>query len=255
MIEERNIDLEGLKNEMPFKFKPQSVKYGKALMVAYIDSRDVQDALDNYVGPENWQDSYSVLDGNICCGIGIKINDNWVWKHDIGTEANTEVEKSKVSDAYKRAAVKWGVGRFLYRQKIIELKSVTDKYGKDRPATDDGKILWTAEQFTNYIRKYKLGKIPAKTTAETPTPTNNENRYGSPPNSPTYTSPTWSIETIDKVKTLEKNGIKGKDCLILFLDKYNESKGTQYKLLAELRTDELLIGLINFVEAQPPEGI
>ena len=100
----KTLDLSGLNIEIDYHFKPQSIKYGKALMVAYIDARDVQDILDNTVGKENWQSNYKVIDGKVYGGVGINItgdpfNDNWVWKWDCGTESATEQEKGQASDA------------------------------------------------------------------------------------------------------------------------------------------------------------
>jgi hypothetical protein len=91
--------LNDLKKEIPYKFKPQSIKFGKAIMVAYIDARDAQDLLDNVVGPENWQTNYEVINNNLFCKVGIKCNDEWVWKTDCGTESNQEREKGESSDA------------------------------------------------------------------------------------------------------------------------------------------------------------
>jgi len=248
----KKIDIEGLKKEIPFKFKPQSVKYGKALLVSYIDSRDAQDLLDECVGPENWQDNYQIIGDNLYGGVGINITgdpekENWVWKWDCGTESNTEQEKGQASDAFKRACVKWGIGRFLYRQKIIELKTAKDSHGKERPATDDGKILWNPDDITKYIRDYKLSHAASKKTSG--------DRYSKPIETPTYSTPNWSEDVVEKVKKLEKNGKKGKECLTYFLPKYNEAKGSEYKLIAELGTDDLLNGLIDFIENTEPEGI
>ena len=245
------VDLEGLKKEVQFKFKPQSVKYGKALMVSYIDSRDAQDILDEHVGPENWSDDYRVIDGKVYGGVGINVtgdsnNPAWVWKHDCGTESNTEQEKGQASDAFKRACVKWGIGRFLYRQGVIELKTAKDSHGKERVATDDGRILWNNDQITEYIRNFKLTNASKKTTGE---------RYEKAPEQPQYSAPKWSNETVEKVKSLQKDGKKGKECLNEFLEKYNKAKGTKYKLIAELGTDDLLNGLIKFIEEQEPTGI
>lgn len=99
MVTKVDFNLEELKKEIPFKFKPQMIQFGKATMVAYIDSRDVQDILDDVVGPENWQDEYGVVNNNLYCKIGIKINGDWIWKGDCGTESNTEAEKGESSDA------------------------------------------------------------------------------------------------------------------------------------------------------------
>lgn len=242
------LDLEGLKKEIPFKFKPQSVGYGKAMMVAYIDARDVQDILDDVLGPENWQDDYSTVKNNLYCRIGVKVDDEWIWKGDCGVESNAEAEKGESSDAFKRAAVKWGVGRFLYRQKIITLKTAKDSKGKERPATDDGNILWNPDQITEYIRKYKLsgGSKSNPKAAE---------RYEKPATKPTYKSGQWSEEVIEKVKSLEKDGKKGKECLTAFLPKYSEARGKDYKLINELNTDDLMNDLIKFIEEQEPAGI
>ena len=242
----KTFDLEGLKKEIPFKFKPQTIGYGKATMVAYIDSRDAQDILDEVVGPENWQDQYTVVKENLHCQIGIKVDGEWIWKGDCGTESNAEAEKGESSDAFKRAAVKWGIGRFLYRQKMIQLKTSKDTRGKERPATDTGEILWNPDQITEYIRKYKLSNTSNKKAAE---------RYEKPTGKPTYKAGQWSEDVIEKVKNLEKEGKKGKECLTAFLPKYNEARGKDYKLINELNTDDLMKDLITFIEEQEPTGI
>jgi hypothetical protein len=40
-----------------------------------------------------------------------------------------EKEKGEASDAFKRAGVMWGIGRFIYSQKIIKLPR-KEKKGK-----------------------------------------------------------------------------------------------------------------------------
>lgn len=84
------------------------------LALAYIDARDVMDRLDDVVGPENWQNKYSHASGKVVCDIGIKIDGEWVWKADGAGDTDVEAEKGALSDAFKRAAVRWGVGRYLY---------------------------------------------------------------------------------------------------------------------------------------------
>lgn len=116
-------DLEILKKEIPHKWRLQSAKWNKASCVAYIDARDAQDLLDEAVGAGNWQVKYNSIDGGLFASIGIKIEEEWVWKSDTGSESNIEKEKGEVSDSFKRAAVAWGVGRFLYRKSIITFKS------------------------------------------------------------------------------------------------------------------------------------
>ena len=87
----------------------------KAFMLAYVDARYVQDKLDDVVGSENWQVNYFEINGNIFCTLKIKWADGSITeKTDVGVESNVEKEKGQVSDAFKRTAVLYGVGRDLY---------------------------------------------------------------------------------------------------------------------------------------------
>lgn len=87
---------------------------GKGMALAYIDSRDVQDRLDQVCGPAGWQCRYPHAEQKTVCEIGIKIGDEWIWKADGAGDSDVEAEKGALSDAFKRAAVKWGIGRYLY---------------------------------------------------------------------------------------------------------------------------------------------
>lgn len=91
-----------------------------ALASAYIDARTVMDRLDAAVGAFNWQDAYELLAGGcVRCTLSIWMNDQWVRKQDVGAPSEQPDPHDKVkaahSDALKRAAVKWGVGRYLYQ--------------------------------------------------------------------------------------------------------------------------------------------
>lgn len=102
---------------------------GKGMALAYIDSRDVQRRLDDVCG-EYWTDEIIVQsNGLVTCRIGIWFDDRLVWRQDgtaamqerptgdLDAKAEQKIEMSQkgaASDAFKRAAVKWGVGRYLY---------------------------------------------------------------------------------------------------------------------------------------------
>lgn len=86
-----------------------------ALALAYIQSRDVMDIMDRVCTPAYWQsEHYDAGNGKLGCRIGIYINDQWVWKSDGAGDTDVEAEKGAFSDALKRAAVNWGVARYLY---------------------------------------------------------------------------------------------------------------------------------------------
>lgn len=86
----------------------------RGMALAYIDARDVQDRLDTVCGPDNWQCRYALLGATTVCEVGIKVGADWVWKADGAGATDFEGEKGALSDAFKRAAVKWGIGRYLY---------------------------------------------------------------------------------------------------------------------------------------------
>ena len=83
-------------------------------LLLYKTARTDAILLDETVGPENWENDFKVVDGVLYGGIGIWLEGNKVWKWDAGTESNTEAEKGRASDAFKRAGFKWGIGRELY---------------------------------------------------------------------------------------------------------------------------------------------
>lgn len=104
-------------------FQPEAVSWrvGKvkrdgsgAMALAYIDARDVMDRLDEVCGPGGWQNRYSHANGKTVCDIAIKIDGEWIWKADGAGDSDIEAEKGALSDAFKRGAVRWGVGRYLY---------------------------------------------------------------------------------------------------------------------------------------------
>jgi hypothetical protein len=103
-----------------------------AMVLAYLDARDVMDRLDEVAGPGNWQCRYSHADKKTICDIGIRIDGDWVWKADGAGDTDIEADKGALSDAFKRAAVRWGIGRYLYglgdTKAKVTRKSNTSKY-------------------------------------------------------------------------------------------------------------------------------
>lgn len=89
-------------------------KATKGMALAYIDARDVMARLDEACGPGGWQCKYSHANGKTVCDIGVKVGDEWVWKADGAGDSDIEKEKGALSDAFKRAGVRWGIGRYLY---------------------------------------------------------------------------------------------------------------------------------------------
>lgn len=101
-----------------------------AMALAFIDARDVMDRLDEVVGPANWQDGYEETPtGRVICKLAIRNGEDWNVKADGAGATAVEGEKGGLSDAFKRAAVKWGIGRYLYRMDAPWVKCTLNNKG------------------------------------------------------------------------------------------------------------------------------
>jgi len=148
-----NMELKNLQKKIPCSWRVQSFSKNKAQgqCVAYIDARDVMNLLDDVVGAENWQDDYKLVDEKLLAGIGIWNGTQWIWKWDTGTESNMEAEKGQMSDAFKRSAVKWGVGRFLYDFPIqyVAANEVKTSNNFPYPVNEIGQRIWDLSEYIN----------------------------------------------------------------------------------------------------------
>lgn len=111
--------LKQLKNPFDPKFikwrvgaTSQDKKSGIAL--AYIDSREVKKRLDDVMGITGWKDELIRVDKGFICNLYLKINDEWIPRSNAGEDSNMSPVKGGASDAFKRAASKWGIGHYLY---------------------------------------------------------------------------------------------------------------------------------------------
>ena len=178
----------------------------KVMLLLYKDARVDMALLDEVVGAENWQSKYEEIKGNLYCSIGIKRsalidsdteldknNDEWVWKQSNGVESqgtgkdDPNNQKGEASDAFKRAGFMWGIGRELYKWKMIwvdfnEEKDKTYGYSvkeiaytksgepsKLKIVDRNGKIVYALgfkSSGSNYTQKEKKSSTSENTTAE-----------------------------------------------------------------------------------------
>ena len=124
-------------NPAAVKWKPSMVKNNRALALAYVDARLVMDRLDRVVHIDGWRDEYTLLpDGSVECRLSIRVGDQWVTKADVGSQSEQpdggDRMKAAYSDALKRAAVKFGIGRYLYRlpQQWVDYDPVARRIAK-----------------------------------------------------------------------------------------------------------------------------
>lgn len=124
-----NIDWQALRapfepRDVDFRIQRTFERDGKpqAAVVAYMDARLVQDRLDTVVGPQHWSFAWEPLSSNAAGEITVAkgtLTICGVSKSDVGDAGKTEPSKASVSDALKRAAVMWGIGRYLYALPVM----------------------------------------------------------------------------------------------------------------------------------------
>lgn len=150
---------------MPFKWRVQSFSKQKpqATCVAYIDARDVMDRLDKCC-THGWERLHSEFKGHLYCGISIVMPDgSKLTRWDCGVESNTDAEKGEASDSFKRAAVNWGIGRFLYDMGMQYVSANEVKNGNNYPYCVDasGKKIY---DLTKHINEVVLNPTKQKET-------------------------------------------------------------------------------------------
>jgi hypothetical protein len=94
-----------------FKVQTYNVERGAGLVVSYIDARLVIERLNLVVGGD-WEDEYRLVDRGMECRLSI----HGKARIDVGVAESAAAggPKALYSDAFKRAAVKWGIGVSLY---------------------------------------------------------------------------------------------------------------------------------------------
>ncbi len=107
----------------PFDSEEVKVRTQAGRQLHYVTSRTVMNRLDDVVGPENWWDDFVPLEHSVICRLTVRLPDGQILtKSDAGGYAGMadpgDDDKSGFADAFKRAAVKFGVGRYLYGDNV-----------------------------------------------------------------------------------------------------------------------------------------
>jgi hypothetical protein len=149
-------------NRLKEPFEPEVVQYRsgassvekrKALALAYVEARDVMNRLDEVLGAHGWDTELSeTATGQIICKLTIHFADAGGVVHspcrcDVGGTVSTAAPgdrgggvdklKAAASDALKRAAIGFGIGRYLY---------YLPNFWVDAEFGADGKVKWLKEK-------------------------------------------------------------------------------------------------------------
>ncbi|WP_307479699.1 Rad52/Rad22 family DNA repair protein [Cytobacillus purgationiresistens] len=141
----------------------------KVLVVPYLNSRAVMNRLDDVCGAY-WQSNFEkIIVGQqeaFQCRLSIKVENEWISRLDAAEVSDMESVKGGHSNSLKRAAVQWGIGRYLYDlpKYWVELKSSGQHrvYGKF-------KINNQQEQLQGYFdapNLYQMNNSSGKTNTQ-----------------------------------------------------------------------------------------
>lgn len=178
------MDLTKLKDEFPpddleWRIQSGGLKDRRpwALIVPYVRNRAIMDRLDEVCGMENWNNEFKAgPGGGVMCGISIRIDDEdatsrgeWVTKWDGAENSDIEPVKGGLSNAMKRAAVQWGIGRYLYHLGTAGANFCTD--GENSAKIDGEYFKWSPPSTPPAKVQGKAGESPSrKEEKRTPPP-------------------------------------------------------------------------------------
>ena len=214
--------------------------------VPYLDARAIAKRLDAVVGQHNWKDTYipwhncvveEKTKSSQLCTISIYDEERGIWidKTDGAEDTDTEPIKGGLSDAFKRAAVKWNIGRYLYSFEPVWVTA--EKRGRAFviAKSENGK-LETAYNTT--VARLFGTEAPKGTTTTTP-PVQKQNNAGStvtPPPAPTVTQPQNNDETADVYEVRKINVQNNQSSMLLF------GKGKQFQAFMQGADERLKVG-------------
>lgn len=132
------------------------------LAVPFISNRAIMKRLDEACGKANWRNEYRrwisfdetkwdyrdkvekvVRVHGILCGISIFNGGEWITKWDGAQQTEIEGTKGGLSDSMKRAAVQWGIGRYLYYLNGDMWGEIAEQYkGRYRARIDNNDYWW-----------------------------------------------------------------------------------------------------------------
>ena len=131
------------------EWRVQSVtSTGKMIVVPYINNRCVMQRFDAAFGPTNWTSEFREIGNGFICRLTVTVDGQFVYREDGASKTNIEPEKGGISDAMKRAAVQFGLGRCLYDYPKVFIEC-NEKYIPD----------WAQDKLTKLVEWVNLGNF------------------------------------------------------------------------------------------------
>ena len=126
-------------SDIEWRFSSLNKDKTNGLVVAYVTNRAIQNRLDTVLGIGGWKNEFVPWHADKknnkesqLCGLSIWIEERgeWLTKYDGADDSETEPIKGGLSDSMKRAAVQWGIGRYLYEMANVYADADNGKYIK-----------------------------------------------------------------------------------------------------------------------------
>jgi hypothetical protein len=149
--------------DIEWRLQKTGAKDGKpwGLAVAYVDNRAIMDRLDQVCAPHLWHNQYVFGPHEaVLCGISIYVRlpdgtGQWVTKWDGAANTDIEPVKGGLSGSMKRAAVQWGIGRYLYNLPATFVKVGGNGTNYQPKKVKDGKTVheafnWSAPELPRW---------------------------------------------------------------------------------------------------------
>lgn len=141
-----------------------------ARVVSYVDRASIEDRLDQAAGPEGWKCSYERQGDAIVCTLAIRTEEGWIEKSDAAglreqEEDGQDAVKTAYTEAFKRAAVKWGIARELYKREEAWAVVHLDGKGAYRAKLKDGTVFSWDPPVPGEREKEKRPEAPVERVA------------------------------------------------------------------------------------------
>ena len=222
----------------------------QGIAVPYLDARAVADRLDEVVGQNRWKDSFTPWHESVSgkktkssqlCTISIYDDElgQWIDKTDGAEDSDIEAVKGGLSDAFKRAAVKWNIGRYLYSFDTVWVAAEARGNSYIIPESENTKLEkayndTVARLFGTSAPKQKTDASKG-TTAITPPPP--QKQTATPPSAPTMTPlQNNGDENADIYEVRKINVQNNQSSMLLF------GKGKQFQAFMQGADERLKVG-------------
>ena len=146
-----------------------------AMVLAYVTNRAIMHRLDDVFGCFRWKNEYKEApQGGVLCGISVYNESlkDWITKWDGASNTDIEAIKGGLSNAMKRAAVQWGIGRYLYNLETNFVNVHEDVYsGKYRIKIKERQYSWNPPSLPEWaLPKGSKAKAVVSTPKKKKTP-------------------------------------------------------------------------------------